>query len=176
MIVWLTLRIGRKRVWIFCNNISKPYTVLYFLSKDNTSWCTVQQRVYSIALWIFYRYDVQVIWWVKMVTNLIVGLLKNRAWKFRWYLILNGSLHNQFGAVGRIYVWKKGYMWTIRSTFILDTWVRYPSTIKRQSMWWHAQDWLLDYVSTSCLTHIIEYCTIPNPDQKMEEVCVIVAS
>lgn len=148
MIVWLTLPDRSEKSVDFSAILSqKPYTVLYFYPKDNTSWCTVEAKEFTQLLSEFSRYDVQVIWVSKDSHKSHCGFIEKQGLEIPLISDPEWLLHNQFGAVGEKSMYGRKYMWTIRSTFILDTHGTIVHQRSNVKAWWHAQV-VLDYVST----------------------------
>jgi peroxiredoxin Q/BCP len=123
------------------------YTILYFYPKDCTSGCTMEAMEFSQMVDEFSKLWAQVVWVSKDSLTSHHKFISQSQLKVD--LISDGdtSLHQAFGTWWEKSMYGRKYMWTVRSTFVLDKSARiitqYTNVIARG----HAQQVLQDLQS-----------------------------
>jgi len=122
-----------------------PYTILYFYPKDNTSWCSLEAQDFSSLYDIFLSLWIQVFGISKDSHKSHCTFMEKYS---LWFPLISDPelvLHRYFSVLAEKSMYGKTYLWTVRSTYILDVsgsivYKRYNIKAK-----WHAQD-VLDRV------------------------------
>lgn len=97
------------------------YTILYFYPKDCTSGCTVEALEFSQMVDEFAKLWAQVVGVSKDSVASHRKFISQSELKVDLISDSDTSLHQAFGAWGEKNMYGRSYMWTIRSTFALDT-------------------------------------------------------
>lgn len=97
------------------------YTVLYFYPKDNTPGCTLQAQNFTESIQQFLSKGIQIIWVSKDSDSSHKKFITDINIAFPLISDSDLELHNQFWTYWEKNNYGKISMWTIRSTFVLDS-------------------------------------------------------
>lgn len=121
------------------------YTVLYFYPKDNTPWCTLEAQDFTRLQQDFKKYDCQIIWISKDPEKSHHKFIDSCGLSI-WLITDNDlELHHEFNTVWEKSMFGKKYMWTIRSTFIVNSQWDILKEYRNISATWHAHQVLTDF-------------------------------
>ncbi len=96
------------------------FTILYFYPKDNTPWCTIEAVDFAKNIKKFDELKTQVIWVSKDNYSSHCKFADKHGLNFDLISDPDFVLHKKFDAVGEKSMYGKKYIWTIRSTFLLN--------------------------------------------------------
>lgn len=96
------------------------FTVLYFYPKDDTPWCTIEAVDFAKNIEIFHDKKTQVVWVSKDNHKSHCKFMEKHNLWFDLVSDPEFELHKQFDVVWEKSMYGKKYIWTIRSTFLLD--------------------------------------------------------
>lgn len=126
---------------------SHKYTVLYFYPKDSTPWCTREANDFRDYKKDFENLDCQIIWVSKDNHDSHCKFMEKFGLDFDLISDESLDLHKMFDVWWKKkFMWKE-YMWTIRSTFLLDNDAKIIKTYKDISVSDHAKTVLDDLKS-----------------------------
>lgn len=109
-----------QKIWLESLLAQSDKTLLYFYPKDNTPWCSLEAREFSLAKENFAKQGIQIIW-VSRDTHQNHCNFINKQGLTIW-LISDSELilHKQFNTRWEKKNYGKTFEGTIRSTFLLD--------------------------------------------------------
>lgn len=96
------------------------FTVLYFYPKDNTPWCTIEAVDFAKNKEQFDKLNTQIIWVSKDNHTSHCKFMDKYNLDFDLISDPDFELHKKFDAVWEKSMYGKKYIWTIRSTFLID--------------------------------------------------------
>ena len=123
------------------------YVVLYFYPKDNTSWCSLEAKEFSDLSQDFFVFKTNIVWVSKDSVKSHCNFI-NKLWIKFWLIVDNEQiLHNRFGVIWEKSMYGKKYMWTVRSTFVLDKKLNIVKEWRNVKAIWHASE-VLNFIKS----------------------------
>lgn len=123
------------------------YLILYFYPRDNTSWCSLEAKEFSDFSQDFFDLGVNIVWVSKDSSKSHCNFI-NKIWIKFWLIVDDGQiLHNKFDVIWEKSMYGKKYLWTIRSTFILDHKLKIIKEWKNVKVSWHVND-VLNFIKS----------------------------
>jgi peroxiredoxin Q/BCP len=119
---------------------AKKYTVLYFYPKDNTPGCTIESKNFQSLQESFDSLDTQIIWVSKDWVKSHCGFADRFGLLFPLVADTDLVLHKNFSTIWEKKMFGKTYMWTIRSTFLLDSEWKIINERRKVSVRNHAEE------------------------------------
>ncbi len=95
-------------------------TILYFYPKDNTSGCSLEARNFTMHKKEFNDLWIQIIWVSKDSVKSHCSFIEKEELNIDLISDENLELQNKFWVIWEKSMYWKKYLWTIRSTFLLD--------------------------------------------------------
>lgn len=95
-------------------------TILYFYPKDNTPWCSLENKDFTCLKWEFEKLWIQLIWVSKDSIESHKKFVTNYALENTLISDESLELHKYFWAYWEKNNYWKIVQWVIRSTFLLD--------------------------------------------------------
>ncbi len=123
------------------------YLVLYFYPRDNTSWCSLEAKEFSDLSQDFFDLWVNIVWVSKDSEKSHCNFI-SKIW-IKFWLIVDSEqiLHNKFGVIWEKIMYGKKYLWTVRSTFLLDNKLEIIKEWRNVKVNWHAND-VLNFIKS----------------------------
>ena len=119
--------------------LGKEKIILYFYPKDNTPWCTVENKDFTALKWDFENLGYKLVWVSKDSIESHKRFMEKQDLKNDLISDPDLVLHKE------LWVWweKKNYwkitMWVIRSTFIIDNSWKILKEFRNIRAKWHAE-------------------------------------
>lgn len=127
---------------------NSKYTILYFYPKDNTPWCTMEAHDFTRLENEFNKLEIQIIWVSKDDEKSHQKFIEGTCITFPLISDEELTLHKQFWTWWEKNNYGKISLWTIRSTFLLDSkweiikkWINVKAT-------WHVEKILKEIKET----------------------------
>lgn len=123
---------------------SNKYTVLYFYPKDNTSGCTLEAKNFSCLKQEFDKLWVWIVWISKDSEKSHGNFIQKQELTINLISDENLELHNKYQVLWEKSMYGKKYIWTIRSTFLLNNKCEIVKEWRNVKVNWHTEE-VLDY-------------------------------
>lgn len=114
-------------------------TLLYFYPKDDTPWCSIEAKDFIEYTWRFNDLWVQIVWVSKDNLQSHLKFMKKINIKFKLISDENLKLHTEFWTWWEKKMYWKTYMWTIRSSFLIDKQSKIIKSWLNVNSKWHVE-------------------------------------
>ena len=114
-------------------------TILYFYPKDNTPWCTMENKDFSCLKWEFSKLWINLVWVSKDSIESHKKFVEKQWLKLDLISDPDLALHKELWAYGEKNNYWKIVEWVIRSTFLFDSNWKLLKEWKWVKATWHAE-------------------------------------
>jgi peroxiredoxin Q/BCP len=115
-------------------------SILYFYPKDNTSWCTIEAIDFSQIKKVLDKNWIWIFWVSKDSDKSHCNFIDKHNLTIDLISDTDLELQKKFGVLWEKSMFGKKYLWTIRSTFLLDEKWKILKERRGVSAKWHVEE------------------------------------